>query len=87
VGVIEVLPRPADYRKTMDISGLSSADWANISPERLASMVQKQKVATERATLVLEKQQDVEQAMAQALISLVQNAVPEGTGRLIDVRV
>lgn len=71
----------------MDISGLSSADWANISPERLASMVQKQKVATERATLVLEKQQDVEQAMAQALISLVKNAVPEGTGRLIDVRV
>ena len=70
----------------MGISSLSSADWASISPERLATMVQADKAAGQRATLVLKKQQDVEKATAQALISLVQQAVPEGTGRLIDVR-
>ena len=70
----------------MSIAALSGADWAAISPERLATMVQKGRVETERTTLMLKKQQDVEKATAQALIALVQQAVPEGTGRLIDVR-
>ena len=70
----------------MSIAALSGADWAAISPERLAAMVQKGRVETERTTLMLKKQQDVEKATAQALIALVQQAVPEGTGRLIDVR-
>ena len=46
-----------------------------------------QAVQLQRAALVLRKQQDVEQGQAAALLELVRQPVPEGTGRLIDVRV
>ena len=41
----------------------------------------------QRTALVLREQQDVEQDQAAALLQLVRQSVPEGTGRLIDVRV
>ena len=44
-------------------------------------------VEAEFTALVLKKHKDVQQDQAEALIQLVKTAVPEGTGRLIDVRV
>jgi hypothetical protein len=58
--------------------------WMEISFDPLA--VAATKVATDRTVAVLKKQKDVQEAQAQALIQLVQQSVPEGTGRIIDVR-
>jgi hypothetical protein len=40
----------------------------------------------DRAALVLRKHRDVQQDQASALIQLVKQAAPDGTGQLIDVR-
>jgi hypothetical protein len=44
------------------------------------------KIDIERVAAVLKKQKDVQEAQGQALIQLVQQSVPDGTGRIIDVR-
>jgi hypothetical protein len=40
----------------------------------------------DRAVLVLRKHRDVQQDQAAALLQLVRQAAPDGTGQLIDVR-
>lgn len=41
----------------------------------------------ERTVLVLRKQRDVQQAQADAVIELLRQANPDGTGRIVNVRV
>jgi len=43
-------------------------------------------IEAQRLVLIVKKHQDVQQDVAQALLQLVKEAVPPGTGRLIDVR-
>ncbi|MEZ5283872.1 MAG: putative motility protein [Vicinamibacterales bacterium] len=52
----------------------------------LAQSLKRDEFETERAVLVLRKQRDTQQAQAQALIQLVEQASPDGKGRLINVR-